>query len=290
MSVFYNGSSADVRTFGLNARAMKVILDQALRNLSIGFILLCAVSCGKDNAEPREEKEAVLLEKVYLNDQLYIHIFYDNQQRIERLHYYNDRGEIKSRRSVHLDDSGRVQKIILDFGHYVATHTLTYEGNKKVMQETTYQYADGRPATYGKRVWKYPSPNVVQDILYINDLTTGDYTTTFTFAHSGNIEKKVREVAQQPALSSYELYEYDEGISYEYLIESNIPGYYELPISKNQPRSQKVFNQADELIAEVSYRNTYNADGYLVRFTQEYAGGQETYRMEYKTITYETFK
>lgn len=278
-----------VLTFGLNASTMKA-LNQTLHYLCIGLVAFCAASCGKDNAEPREEKEAILLEKVYWNDQLYIHIFYDNQQRIERLLYYNDRGEIKSTRSIQLNKAGQVQQINLDFGHYVAARTFSYDGDKKVLQETSYHYADGRPSTYNKRAWKYPAPGVIQDILYINDLSDGDYTTTFTIAPTGNIEKKVREVHRLPSQNTYELYEYDDGISYEYLIESNIPGYYELPISKNQPLSQKVFNQDGELIAEISYRNTYNADGYLVRFTQEHARGQETYRMEYKTITYETFK
>src|SRR5690606_924536 len=134
MSAFYNGTCPVVLTFGLNARAMKVILEQALRYLSIGLVVLCAASCGKDSTQ-LPEVETALLEKVYLNDQLYIHIFYDQQHRIEQLHYYNDRGEIKSRRSVHLNNSGRVQKIILDFGHYVATKTFSYDGDKKILQE-----------------------------------------------------------------------------------------------------------------------------------------------------------
>ena len=251
------------------------------------FLLLCifafAASCKKDdNGLPREE--IVLLEKVYRDGQLYLDIFYDDRHRINRIDYYRDNGELKSRREIQLDERGCVRKVISDFGHYVAIRELTYEGERKVLDETSYEFVNGSPVTYGKRVWTYPKANIIEDLLYADDLLTVNYTTTFTLSESGNIEMKERKVRTHPHQNTYEQYQYDKGVSYEYIIESNIPGYSEIPVARNQLLHQKIFTPGGARITEVTFRNTYNEKGYLAAYTSESTAGKETYRFEYKTV------
>lgn len=249
----------------------------------LGCLLAGFIACKKNNGYKPDE-ELVLLEKVYKDGKLYIHIFYDQQHRIHKMDYYKDNGEIKSRRTIQLDGNGRVKNVIMDFGNYVATNTITYKDGRKILQETIYEFTDGREPTYGKRVWKHLKANVIQDLLYADDLETISYTSTFTYSESGNIEKKEREVSSHPQQNTYELYEYDRGISYEFMIESNIPGYTDVPIAKNQLLNKKVFKPDGEFVTEVKLENTYDKKGYLVAYTYEYPGSKEEYRIEYKVV------
>ncbi|RQP17346.1 MAG: hypothetical protein EAS52_09050 [Parapedobacter sp.] len=252
------------------------------------LLLLCicafAASCKKGgNDLPREE--IILLEKVYKDGQLYLDIFYDDQRRINRIDYYRDNGELKSRRKIQLDERGRVQQVTGDFGNYVSTRKLTYEGDRKILDEKTYLFANGSPTTYGKRAWRYPKANVIEDLLYAEDLETVSYIHTFTFSESGNVQKKERNVLSHPAQNNYNEYQYDEGISYESMIESNIPGYSEIPVARNQLLQQKIFTPDGALITEVKFQNTYNEKGYLAAYISESAAGKEAYKFEYKTVT-----
>src|SRR5690606_3770109 len=215
---------------------------------------------------------------------LYLDNFDDKQHRINQIDHYRDNGEIKSRRTIQLDENGKVKKVMMDFGNYVATNTMTYEDGRKVLQETIYEFIDGREPTYGKRAWKYPKANVIRDLLYSSGLETIGYTSTFTFSESGNIGKKEREVSSHPQQNTYELYEYDKGISYEFMIESNIPGYADVPIAKNQLLSRKVFKPDGEFVTEGEFRNTYDEKGYLVSYIYEYPGTKEENRIEYKSV------
>jgi len=249
------------------------------------LLCICAfvASCKKSsNGVPRDE--IVLLEKVYKDGKLDIHIFYDEQHRINQIDYYRDNGEIKSRRAIQLDEQGRVKKVTSDFGNYIARRTLTYEGGKKVRDETSYEFVNGSPTTYGKRAWEYPKANVVKDLLYAADLKTVSYTSTFTFSESGNIERKEREVSTHPDQNTYEQYQYDEGVSYEFMIESNIPGYSQIPVAKNQLLNRKVFRPSGEFVSEVKFLNTYNEGGYLEAYSTQYPTGSEEYRFEYKMV------
>lgn len=252
--------------------------------LSALYIIVLIVACTKkDDNIPKEEM--VVLEKVYKDGKLFLDIFYDKHHRINQIDYYQDNGEIKSRRTIQLDENGKVKKVMMDFGNYVATNTMTYEDGRKVLQETIYEFIDGREPTYGKRVWRYPQANVIQDLLYSSGLETIGYTSTFTFSESGNIVKKEREVSSLPQQNTYELYEYDKGISYEFMIESNIPGYTDVPIAKNQLSSIKVFGPGGEFVTEGEFQNTYNEKGYLVSYIYEYPGNKEEYRIEYRSVT-----
>lgn len=246
------------------------------------IIVLVGACTKKNNNMPKEE--IVLLEKVYKDGKLFLDIFYDTQYRINQIDHYRDNGEIKSRRTIQLDENGKVKKVVMDFGNYVATNTMTYEDGRKVLHETTYEFTNGDEPTYGKRAWKYPKANVIQDLLYSDDLETIGYTSTFTFSESGNIVKKEREVSSHPQQNTYELYEYDEGISYEFMIESNIPGYADVPIAKNQLLSRKVFKPDGEFVTEGKFQNTYNEKGYLVSYIYEYPGSKEEYRIEYRSV------
>lgn len=246
------------------------------------------MACKKSGSEnPKNElptEKLVLLDKVYKDGQLYLELSYDDKYKIRNIDHYKDNGELKSSRLIRLDDQGRIEKVIMDFGHYTSTRTLTYESDKKVLDQSVYEFDDGSPSTYSKRAWKYPETNVIVDLLYGSDLVSVNYTHTFTFEESGNIEKKVREVRLQPHQNSYEQYQYDEGLSYEYLIESNIPGYAEMPISKNQLLNRKIFAPDGELTLEIKYQNTFNKDGYLVKYIEESANGREEFSLSYKTI------
>lgn len=246
------------------------------------IIVFIAACTKKDNNVPKEE--IVLLEKVYKDGKLFLDIFYDKQYRINQINHYRDNGQIKSRRTIQLDENGKVKKVMMDFGNYVATNTMTYEDGRKVLQETIYEFIDGREPTYSKRAWKYPKANVIQDLLYSSGLETIGYTSTFTFSESGNIVKKEREVSSHPQQNTYELYEYDKGISYEFMIESNIPGYADVPIAKNQLLSRKVFKPDGEYMTEGKFQNIYDEKGYLVSFVYEYPGSKEEYRIEYRTV------
>src|SRR5690554_669548 len=253
------------------------------------LITLLFSSCKKSgNKGPNEEQpqeELVLLEKVYRNGQLHFDFAYDENHKIRQINHYKENGDVKSSRLIQLDDQGRIAKVIMVFGHYTSTRTLTFEGDRKVLDETVNEFDDGSPSTYSKRAWKYPAANVIVDLLYASDLETVNYTHTFSFLESGNIEKLVREVRTQPYQNGYEQFQYDEGLSYEYLIESNIPGYAEMPISKNQVLNQKIFKPDGELSLEIFYHNTYNEAGYLEKYLEESVNGTEEYRLIYRTIS-----
>lgn len=255
-----------------------------IQEIVLAFCLVVfAMSCDKnDYDKPAVELE--LLEKVYIDGKLYLDVFYDENHKINRMNYYKDNGEIKSQRQIQLDEQGRVKKVISDFGNYLATRTLTYKGERKVLDETSYEFVNGSPTTYGKRAWEYPKANVIKDLLYADDLITVSYASTFTFLESGNLEKKEREVFTHPDQNTYEQYQYDEGISYEFMIESNIPGYSQIPVAKNQLLNRKVFKPSGEFVAEVKFLNTYNEKGYLAAYSAQYTTGSEEYRFEYKTV------
>lgn len=248
------------------------------------FIMACKKSDKQtpENEVPKEE--LVLLDKVYKDGQLFLELGYDEQHKIRRIDHFEDNGKLKSSQLILLDDLGRIEKVIMDFGHYTSTKTLTYDGNRKVSMETVNEFDNGSPSTYGKRIWQYPETNVIVDLLYGSDLASVNYTHTFTFQESGNIEKKVREVRLQPQQNNYELFQYDKGLSYEYMIESNIPGYSDFPISKNQLLNRKIFAADGELMAEVKYRNIYNKDGYLEKYTEESLNSVEEYTLHYKKV------
>lgn len=251
--------------------------------VSLFVICTCLAAC--DSGEPDVPAEEItLLKKVYQDEQLYLDIFYDKQHRINRIDYYQESGEIKSRREIHLDEQGRVIQVISDFGHYVSTRNLTYEKGRKVLDEATYVFKAGGPRTYGKRAWRYPAMNVIEDLLYADDLETVSYIHTFTFSESGNVERKERNDLLLPAQNSYTEYDYDTGLSYEFMIESNIPGYSEIPIARNQLLTEKIFTPAGELITEVQFRNTYDEKGNLVAYRSESAAGNEDFRFEYQTV------
>lgn len=239
----------------------------------------CMVSCRKDSpsANPPVEK---LLQKVYKDGVLYLDIFYDDKYIIHRIDYYRN-GEKFRQSNISLNESGRVKEVVSNFDHYTAIRALTYDGERKVLDETTSDFDDGR-SSYFKRIWKYPAKNVIEDHVYFTeDSEDASYVYTFMFTETGNLERKEQKVASLPIQDSYEIYQYDTGLSYEHMIESNIPGYFESPVSKNQPLNAKVYKKSGELVSEIRYRNTYDKDGYLEVSLQQSDEWQEEYRFRY---------
>ncbi|MBF6627608.1 MAG: hypothetical protein PHS71_07780 [Proteiniphilum sp.] len=240
------------------------------------LVLSCA---GSDQDIPGEKR--LLLEKVFMDDALYLEIFYDEQYSIRRIDSYLD-GMKKSQREIALDAKGRVKSVVMDFGHYTATRTLTYDGEKKVSDVTLYEFADGTPSRSIRREWRYPKEHVIEDLLYSDshpDIVS--YLHRHTFSETGKLLKVERRVIGRPVQDSYTTYQHDQGISYEYMIERNIPGYAEMPVSGNQPVSAKRYKPSGELISESIYHNRYNSEGYLESYRVETGSTSQSFRLQY---------
>lgn len=246
------------------------------------FLFTLMISCSKENNSLPNET-VTLLEKVYLDDKLHLELFYDRKHTINRIDHYVD-GKRKSRRDIQLNERGFVKKVILSFEHYTSMRTLNYDGDRKVGEETDIEFDDGSLGTSMKREWKYPKVNVIEDLLYSDDAVTVNYISTFTFLESGNLQKKERKVIKHPNKNTYEEYQYDTVRSFYSIIENNIPGYSEMPVSKNQLLNAKRYKPSGELISESIYTNSYNKEGLLEAYSVQTETSSQVYRLQYMTV------
>ncbi|MFS8615334.1 MAG: hypothetical protein FWJ85_00820 [Solitalea sp.] len=249
------------------------------------LLVLCCVpwigGCKKETSEPAQKR--FLLEKVYLDGNLYMHLHYDDEPIIKRITYYRSNGDIAGDQEILLDEQGRVKEIRGDHGHYTSRAVTTYEQGLRTQAEVVQEAKDGSFQTTYTRTYEYPPGKIVVH------LSGGDgapaYTIAYTIADDGKIEKIERQDLRVPVNSYSQTFVYDKGKSMEGYIEDIIPGYHDLPVHHINLRTTRT-ERASGDIDEVSHRNELDSQGNLIRSVATYRdGGTEEFSFQYREIS-----
>lgn len=258
--------------------------------------MMLATACKKeDTGDPVKDK--MVLVKIFDEGALNLHIFYSTDYAIDSIRFFNDAGEPWHTDVFERNASGKIENV---YGKYFSPRDaasfheekieIIYTGGKKTKATRYHRFiTNPNDSTWRKDeeyTYEYPHP---QNIIVKEFTSRGELKLTreYFLDKAGNILKQNYIVAPMflpYGTSYYWEWTYDQSISPWHLIDEKLPGYFKLPQNTHNFLTRKSLTETGELKTTITYKNEFNAEGYLIKQTafEEDGAVWDSYRFEYE--------